>query len=272
MFSVISRTLVGRVLPICREAVGVFCSPNRLGHMTLFRGVLPLCREAVGVFCSPNRLGHMTLFRGVLPLCREAVGVFCSPNWLGHMTLFRRVLPLCREAVGVFCSPNRLGHMTLVRGVLPLCREAVGVFCSPNRRCHMTLVRGVLPLCREAVGVYYNPSRPDKISMAFFNKRSYLLSLVFLISSSSCRATSIDYPDPLPPPYSVVHHSSRSSRLQPVSAQSCCIQVLAGRPAFSRPCERVHRSMSLMSSSLLLQQCPACLVRLTWIVFVMSGK
>ena len=30
--------------------------------------------------------------------------------------------------------------------------------------------------------------------------------------------------------------------------------------------------MSLMSSSLLLQQCPACLVRLTWIVFVMGGR
>ena len=27
-----------------------------------------------------------------------------------------------------------------------------------------------------------------------------------------------------------------------------------------------------MSSSLLLQQCPACLVRLTWIVFVMVGR
>ena len=27
-----------------------------------------------------------------------------------------------------------------------------------------------------------------------------------------------------------------------------------------------------MSSSPLLQQCPACLVRLTWIVFVMGGK
>ena len=27
-----------------------------------------------------------------------------------------------------------------------------------------------------------------------------------------------------------------------------------------------------MSSSLLLQQCPVCLVRLTWIVFVMEGR
>ena len=34
----------------------------------------------------------------------------------------------------------------------------------------------------------------------------------------------------------------------------------------------IHRSISLMSSSLLLQPCPACLVRLTWIVFVMGGR
>ena len=48
--------------------------------------------------------------------------------------------------------------------------------------------------------------------------------------------------------------------------------VLAGRPAFARPYVGVHRSTSLMSSSLLLQQCPACLVRLTWIVFMMGGR
>ena len=63
-----------------------------------------------------------------------------------------------------------------------------------------------------------------------------------------------------------------SSRLHPVSALRCCIQVVAGRPAFARPRERVHKSMSLMISSLLLQQCPTCLVRLTWIVFMMGGR
>ena len=36
--------------------------------------------------------------------------------------------------------------------------------------------------------------------------------------------------------------------------------------------EGVHRRTSLMSSSPLLQQCPACLVRLTLIVFVMRGR
>ena len=40
--------------------------------------------------------------------------------------------------------------------------------------------------------------------------------------------------------------SDRSSRLHPVSAQSCCMSVLAGHPAFARPCEGVHRSTSLM--------------------------
>ena len=66
--------------------------------------------------------------------------------------------------------------------------------------------------------------------------------------------------------------SGRSSGLHPVSSHSCCMYVRAGRPAFARPYVGVHRSTSLMSSSLLLQLCPAYLVRLTWIVFVMRGR
>ena len=58
----------------------------------------------------------------------------------------------------------------------------------------------------------------------------------------------------------------RSLGQQPVSSHSCWMYVRAGRPAFARPCVGIHKSTSLMSSSLLLQQCPACLVRLTWIV------
>ena len=66
--------------------------------------------------------------------------------------------------------------------------------------------------------------------------------------------------------------SGRSSGLHSVSSHSCWMYVRAGRPAFARPYVGVHRSTSLMSSSLLLQQCPACLFRLTWIVFVMGGR
>ena len=63
-----------------------------------------------------------------------------------------------------------------------------------------------------------------------------------------------------------------SSGLHPVSSHSCCMYVRAGRPAFAWPYAVVHRSTSLMSLSLLLQQCPACLVRLTCFVFAMRGK
>ena len=55
----------------------------------------------------------------------------------------------------------------------------------------------------------------------------------------------------------------RSSGQHPVSSHSCWMYVRAGRPAFARLCVRVHKSTSLMSSSLLLQQCPTRLVRLT---------
>ena len=64
----------------------------------------------------------------------------------------------------------------------------------------------------------------------------------------------------------------RSSGQHPVSLHCCWMYVRAGRPAFARPCVGVHKSTSLVRSSLLLQQCPACPVRLTWIVFVIGGR
>ena len=66
--------------------------------------------------------------------------------------------------------------------------------------------------------------------------------------------------------------SGRSSGLHPVSSHICWIYVQADRPAFARSYAGVHRSTSLMSWFLLLKQCPACLVRLTWIIFVMGGR
>ena len=66
--------------------------------------------------------------------------------------------------------------------------------------------------------------------------------------------------------------SGRSSGLHPVFSHSCCMNVVAGCPAFARPYVGFHWGTSLMSSSLLLLQCPAYLVCLTCIVFVMGGK
>ena len=66
--------------------------------------------------------------------------------------------------------------------------------------------------------------------------------------------------------------SGRSSGQHPVSSHSCWMYVRAGRSTFAWQCVGVHKSTSLMSSSLLLQQCPACLVCLTWIVFMIGGR
>ena len=48
--------------------------------------------------------------------------------------------------------------------------------------------------------------------------------------------------------------SGRSSTLHPLSSQSCCMYVRAGRLTFARPYMGVHRITSLMSSSLFHQQ------------------
>ena len=64
----------------------------------------------------------------------------------------------------------------------------------------------------------------------------------------------------------------RSWRLQPVSAQCCCVRVPAWWPTLVRPYGGVHLRTSLTSSSLFLQQSSACLVRLTWMVCQMGNK
>ena len=94
--------------------------------------------------------------------------------------------------------------------------------------------------------------------------------MVFIIIIS-CRLYGYPWPSLATSPYRFIA-SGRSSGLHPVSSHSCCMYVRAGRPAFAWPYVGVHRRKSLMSSSLLLQQCPACLVRLTWIAFVMGGR
>ena len=84
-------------------------------------------------------------------------------------------------------------------------------------------------------------------------------------SSSSCHASAWIF-------LTLSRHSSllstgfgRSSGQQPISTQL----LYVGSSWLSCLCLSTWRGMS---TSLLLQQCPACLVRLTWIIFVMSGK
>ena len=69
------------------------------------------------------------------------------------------------------------------------------------------------------------------------------------------------------------HHSSlssispgRSSKLHPVSVQSCDRFLLGGQHRL------VHEKGSIMSSFLLPQPCPAYFVRLIWMVLEIGGK
>ena len=63
-------------------------------------GVAPPCREAIGVFYSPSKLGHVTFVGEVLPLCWDAVGVdmfsfqHLLTNWSGLQTRWGSPGPL----------------------------------------------------------------------------------------------------------------------------------------------------------------------------------
>ena len=98
-------------------------------------------------------------------------------------------------------------------------------------------------------------------------------SMIIKLSSSSSHADSTKFPDSLSCHTSLSSIApGRSFRLHLVFAQSWCKSVLSGWSTLTCPCAGVHKKMFLMSSSLLLQQCPACLVCLTWVVCKMGGK
>ena len=95
--------------------------------------------------------------------------------------------------------------------------------------------------------------------------------MFFMNSSSSCSATSMDISDPLLPLLPIIHHFWQVFRATSRILTYLLYVCSSWSSCFCLAICRVHRSTSLMSSSLLLQQCPACLVSLTWIVFVMEG-
>ena len=112
-------------------------------------------------------------------------------------------------------------------------------------------------LLRKCLGRYKRFINGWENQPPYVNHHRHHVMLVARISLTLSRHFSLSF-----------NASGRSSGQHPVSSHSCWMYVRA----FARPCVGVHKSTSLMSSSLLLQQCPACLVRLTWIVFVIGGK
>ena len=136
-------------------------------------------------------------------------------------------------------------------------------------------------ISRTLVGVWSYPSAGMQLVYSTapddWRKQSYDFKGLIVIltkhpsSSSSSLAGSTKFP--VPPRHSFLSSiaTGRCPRLRLVSAQSRCKSLLVGQHSHVF-CAWVHNRTSLMSSSLLLQLCPACHVRLTWMVYVMRGK
>ena len=100
----------------------------------------------------------------------------------------------------------------------------------------------------------------------------YVVTLNWIVWVRTCRGTSTDIPDPRSPLHPIVHRFWQVLRATSRIGTELLYVGSSWSPCFCSAMWGVHRRTSLMSSSLLLQQCSACLVRLTLIVFVMGGR
>ena len=109
--SVICRTLVGECLSSLQWCRWCVLQLLQTGPQdTHWGSVLPLCKDAVGIFYSLSWLGYRTLIWECLTSLQRCSWCILQSSWLCHRTLIGgSVLPLCKDAVGVFYSPCCLG-------------------------------------------------------------------------------------------------------------------------------------------------------------------
>ena len=121
-----------------------------------------------------------------------------------------------------------------------------------------------LPLPLKAVthsSTYIGRCILYQMCLSFVNKCSRQVKLwVIIIILMSCRHHGYPWPSLATSPYCSSPLEGLQGYIPYPHIAAVCMYVRAGHPAFARPYVGVHRSTSLMSSSLLLQQCPACLV------------
>ena len=73
LFNVIYRTLVGGVLCLCWDAVRIFCSPNRLGHLYGGFTSLQRCNRFI---LHPQPTGQHLLFCCFIYFCFNIIGYY----------------------------------------------------------------------------------------------------------------------------------------------------------------------------------------------------
>ena len=97
---------------------------------TLIRGVLPLRREAVGIFYRRSRPGHPGhSFEESYPSAEKQSGYSTDAvDQAIRDTHSRSLTPPQRSSRDILQTQSTRPSGTLIRGVLPLRREAVGIF------------------------------------------------------------------------------------------------------------------------------------------------
>ena len=157
-------THVGGVLPLCKDAVGVFYSPSRLDPRW---GILTPLQRCSRCILQPKPTGP-TLGESYPSAKMQSVYSTAQADWT-HVGEF---LLLCRDAVDVFYSPSRLDPRWGSLTPLQRCSRCIlqpkptgptlgNSYSSAEMQsmyftaqADWTHVGGVLPLCKDAVGVF----------------------------------------------------------------------------------------------------------------------
>ena len=126
--------LVGGVLPLCRDAVSVFCNPSRLGYRSTRWGSLTPLQRCSQCILQPKPTGlpeHSLGESYPLQRCSQCI-LQPKPTGLpGH--LLGESYPFAEMQSVYSATQAHWATGALVGGVLPLCRDAVVVFCNPSR-------------------------------------------------------------------------------------------------------------------------------------------
>ena len=88
----------------------------------------------------------------------------------------------------------------------------------------------------------------------------------------SCRQHGYPWPSPATSPYCSSPLAGLQGYIPYLHIAAVCMFELVNLILLGHMWGSICGGTSLMSSSLLLQQCPACLVCLAWIVFMMGGR
>ena len=173
------------VLPLRREAIGVFCSTSRVVQRILVgseeSGPSAEMQSEYSTVPANWSTGHS--LRGLIPLQIYNRCILQSQP-TGPQGTRWGVLSRCRYTIGVFYSPSQLVHRALVEGSYPAADIQSVYSTAPANWSTGHSLRGLIPLqiynrcilqsqptgpqgtrwgvlsrCRDTIGVFYSPSR-----------------------------------------------------------------------------------------------------------------